>query len=175
MSNQETTVRRWRHWAAMLALALTAGLMGLGTGQGQAEAAATANDDVTITAGCDNHPGVPDWFYPVLRRAAAQQGDGVPSGWGTNLDQRRAMMKIICNESSFNTSAHNPAGYYGLGQMGRPAISDARVRFACYWYVNNDCAHNRRYVQSLAALRYANQRYNGPIRAWNFWKNNHWW
>lgn len=36
------------------------------------------------------------------------------------------MMKILCNESSFDVSAVN-GSYYGLGQMGRTQIADANV------------------------------------------------
>lgn len=147
-----------------------------------AGAPATANDtgdhtgdDLTTMAGCDNHPGVPDWFYPVLRSAAENPNDAVPDSWAFD-DRGRAMMKIICNESSFNTGALNPGGpYYGLGQLGRPAIDASGVRFTCYWHVENDCAHNRRYYQALGALRYANQRYDGPLRAWSHWQNHGWW
>jgi hypothetical protein len=132
-------------------------------------------DDVGVTAGCDNHPGVPDWFYPTLQRAAENPDDAVPNSWAEG-DRGRAMMKIICNESSFDVGALNPAGpYYGLGQMGRPAIDASRVRFTCYWHVNNDCSHLRRYYQALAALRYANQRYGGPLPAWAHWQSHGWW
>ncbi|MGH3648943.1 MAG: hypothetical protein ACRDTM_17420 [Micromonosporaceae bacterium] len=155
-----------------LVLAVGGGLLWIG--QGQASAGETG-DEVTVMAGCDNHPGVPDWFYPVLRRAAENPNDAVPTRWGVNDEPRRAMMKIICNESSFQVTAHNPAGYYGLGQMGRTQISDARGRFACYWYAENDCSHTRRYYQALAALRYANQRYGSPQAAWSFWRAHHWW
>jgi len=133
------------------------------------------SEDVAMMAGCDNHPGVPDWFYPTLGRAADHADDGVPSSWGSG-DQGWAMMKIICNESSFDVGALNPSGpYYGLGQLGRPAIDASRVSFVCYWHVENDCAHLRRYYQALAALRYANQRYDTPLRAWNHWKDFGWW
>jgi hypothetical protein len=168
------TAGRWRRWAATLAVAFAGGVLWIGPGQATA-APSTTSDEVTIMAGCDNHPGVPDWFYPVLRRAAANTHDAVPSAWG-NGDKGRAMMKIVCNESSFNVGAYNSAGpYYGLGQLGRPAIDASRVRFACYWHVDNDCSHNRRYYQCLAALRYAKQRYGGPLRAWGHWKNHGWW
>lgn len=131
--------------------------------------------DVTVLAGCDNHPGVPDWFFPVLRDAAENPNDAVPDSWATG-DQGHAMMKIICNESSFDVGALNPGGpYYGLGQLGRPAIDASGVQFTCYWHIENNCAHLRRYYQALAALRYANQRYDGPIRAWNHWQNFGWW
>ncbi|MGH3746523.1 MAG: hypothetical protein ACRDT8_03900 [Micromonosporaceae bacterium] len=167
---------RTRIWIAGLALVVTGGMLG-GAVQ-VASASEDAGDEVTTLAGCDNHPGVPKWFYPTLRRAAAKKGDGVPARWGKRFKPRRAMMKIICNESSFNTGAinrHDDGPFYGLGQMGRPAIRDARVKFACYWYVKNDCSHNRRYVQSLAALRYANQRYTTPQAAWRHWRGEHWW
>ena len=130
--------------------------------------------EVALMAGCDNHPGVPDWFYPTLRHAAANPDDQVPDGWAEG-DKGQAMMKIICNESSFQAGAVNPAGpYYGLGQLGMPAINASNVSFRCYWQVD-ECANKRVYYQALAALRYANQRYDGPLRAWAFWQNNHWW
>ena len=159
--------------------ALVAGLAGVilaGTlAAGAAAASTAAGDDVTVMAGCDNHPGVPDWFYPVLQRAAENPNDEVPDSWASG-DRGFAMMKIICNESSFDAGALNPAGpYYGLGQLGRPAIDAARVQFTCYWHVENDCPHIRRYYQALAALRYANQRYGGPLPAWNHWQNHGWW
>ncbi|MGH3746522.1 MAG: hypothetical protein ACRDT8_03895 [Micromonosporaceae bacterium] len=167
---------RTRAWIAGVALAMLGGIL---TAPVQAAAVAPGipeGDIGTTVVGCDNHPGVPTWFYPVLKRAAANTHDKVPARWGTNLEPRRAMMKIICNESSFNTGAFNGAGpYYGLGQMGRPAIDAAHVRFVCYWQVQNDCAHNRRYVQSLAALRYAKQRYGTPQAAWTHWQNHSWW
>jgi hypothetical protein len=137
-------------------------------------AAAEATPLVDMNSGCDNHPGVPDWFYTALGNAAEVTGDGVPSSWGSG-DQAWAMMKIICNESSFEVTAHNPAGYYGLGQMGRTQIADARVSFNCYWNADSGCAHLRRWYQCLAALRYANQRYDTPLKAWDFWKAHHWW
>lgn len=172
MRNCSKTATRWRPRAAVLAVALAAGLLWIGPGQATAAPSATS-DDVSIMAGCDNHPGVPDWFYPTLRRAAANTHDAVPSSWGSG-DTAWAMMKIICNESSFNVGAHNSAGpYYGLGQLGRPAIDAAQVRFTCYW--DGGCAHKRKHYQCLAALRYAKQRYGGPLRAWAHWKNHGWW
>lgn len=136
---------------------------------------ATPAAAVDMNSGCDNHPGVPDWFYPVLRRAADNPNDQVPDGFAEG-DRGWAMMKIICNESSFDVAAFNRAGrYYGLGQMGLPAIDAANVRFTCYWHIENDCEYQRRYYQSLGALRYANQRYGGPLPAWAHWRNHGWW
>ncbi|HEX6685269.1 MAG TPA: hypothetical protein VF062_20935 [Candidatus Limnocylindrales bacterium] len=151
--------------------ALVAGLAGVILAGTLTAAPAAAE----ATAGCDNHPGVPDWFYPVLLRAAENPNDAVPTSWGSG-DRARAMMKILCNESSFDVGALNPAGpYYGLGQLGRPAIDASNVRFTCYWHVDNDCSHTRRYYQALGALRYANQRYGGPLPAWSHWQNHGWW
>jgi hypothetical protein len=116
---------------------------------------------------CDNGPGAPDWFYPHLQDAANNPNDEVPSSWGDDV----AMAKIVCHESNFDQRARNDAGpYYGLGQLGRPAIDAARVSFTCYW--DGGCAKDRRYHQLLAALRYARQRveYGSPQAAWDHMK-----
>ena len=121
---------------------------------------------------CDNGPGAPDWFYPHLKDAADNPNDAVPTSWGTAV----AMAKIVCYESDFDQNALNDDGevwYYGLGQMGRAAISAANVSFGCYW--NGGCAKDRRYHQLLAALRYAKERYETPQAAWDFIKQNGWW
>ncbi|MGH3738482.1 MAG: hypothetical protein ACRDT6_23170 [Micromonosporaceae bacterium] len=161
--------------AAVLVAAMAGGMLWIGQSQaGASETTTTTAGEVTIMAGCSRHPGVPDWFYPALRRAAETPNDGVPTRWGVNDEPRRAMMKIVCMESSFRVEAYNPAGYYGLGQLGRPAIDASRVRFSCYWEYNA-CDRTRRYYQLLAALRYANQRYGSPQAAWSFWQSHNWW
>jgi hypothetical protein len=121
-------------------------------------------------ADCDNGPGAPDWFYPHLQDAADNPNDNVPSSWGGALP----MAKIVCYESDFDQNAYNSGGpYYGLGQLGRPAIDATNVSFNCYW--NGGCAKDRRYHQLLAALRYANQRYGSPQAGWDHEKQYGWW
>jgi hypothetical protein len=131
---------------------------------------------VDMNAGCSRHPGVPDWFYPVLRDAAARTDDAVPTSWGSG-DQAWAMMKIVCMESSFDARAVSPSGsYFGLGQLGRPAIDASRISWQCYYWVpDDDCARLPRFYQLTAALRYANQRYGSPMAGWRHFQDHNWW
>lgn len=148
---------------ATAAVAVIVGTLGLVVLPASPAAARTIQD-------CDNGPGAPTWFYPHLQDAANNPNDDVPSSWGDDL----AMAKIVCYESDFDQSAYNASGpYYGLGQMGRPAIDAANVSFNCYW--NGGCNKNRRYHQLLGALRYAKQRYGSPQAAWEHEKQYGWW
>ena len=130
-------------------------------------AAVASPAEAVDTSRCDNTTP-PSWFYPHLKDAADQPGDGVPSTWGDSYN----MAKITCWESSYNPDAQN-GSHYGLTQMLRSNVEAANVSWNCYW--NGGCPKDRRYHQLLAALRYANTRYGSPAAGWQHIRDHGWW
>ncbi|MCW2568402.1 MAG: hypothetical protein JWN54_2499 [Mycobacterium sp.] len=132
------------------ALAVTAGLVLVPGAPAQAG---------TIAA-CTT-PSPPSWWATRLQQAADNPNDDVPSSWGTSLN----LARIVCRESDFDhTKWSQNHVYYGLGQMGTPAIDGAGISWDSY--VNGSSAHPATYYQLLAALRYCKTRYHNTTDAW---------
>ena len=101
---------------------------------------------------------IPAALQPIL--AKALEADGLPASWL----QSNGLTQILAHESSFNAGAQNPSSTaYGLFQflnstwksVGATKTSDA-------------------YLQSVAGLKYIQQRYGNPDNAWAFWQAHKW-
>ncbi|MFF0219092.1 aggregation-promoting factor C-terminal-like domain-containing protein [Streptomyces vinaceus] len=78
--------------------------------------------------------------------------------------QYAAFSEIISHESSWNPTAQNPSGAYGLGQA-LPASKMAA--FGSDWRTDPT-------TQIKWALNYMDHRYGSPEAAWDFWQAHRW-
>jgi SLT domain-containing protein len=95
----------------------------------------------------------------IVQQIAAQRG------WGSG-PQWDSLYQLIAHESSWNPNAQNPTSTaYGLFQFLNST-----------WAGTGYAKSSDPKIQTLAGLKYIENRYGTPAGAWNFWQNQspHW-
>ncbi|KPI14435.1 Lytic transglycosylase catalytic [Actinobacteria bacterium OK074] len=81
-----------------------------------------------------------------------------------NATQYKAFSNIVSHESSWNVTAANASGAYGLVQA-KPGSKMASA--GSDWQTSAK-------TQITWGLEYMNSRYGSPAAAWSFWQTHHW-
>lgn len=120
-----------------------------------ARSGAAATKPTTTTTG---RPGTKAWFQSVAAKATARAG--VPASWARSA----ALSTIVQRESGFRPTAQNPSSTaYGLFQFLNST-----------WKGTGVAKTSDPVMQTVAGMRYIQQRYGSPDAAMAFWNRNHW-